>query len=55
MHGKSTEEAIKAIDRDIQGAGKSIYRIRVIHGYNGGHVGGPEDGDCKKRAGMVDY
>lgn len=36
VHGKNTEEAKKAIDNKIQAAGKSIYRIRVIHGYNGG-------------------
>lgn len=36
VHGKNTEEAKKAISMQIHSAGKSIYRIRVIHGYNGG-------------------
>ena len=36
VHGKNTEEAKKAINMQIHSAGKSIYRIRVIHGYNGG-------------------
>ena len=36
VHGKNTEEAKKAINMQIHAAGKSIYRIRVIHGYNGG-------------------
>ena len=33
VHGKNTEEAKKAINMQIHSAGKSIYRIRVIHGY----------------------
>ena len=36
VHGKNTEEAKKAINMQIHSAGKSIYRMRVIHGYNGG-------------------
>lgn len=36
VHGKNIEEAKKAIDIQIHTAGKSIYRLRVIHGYNGG-------------------
>ena len=36
VHGKNTEEAKKAIDMQIHDAEKSICRIRVIHGYNGG-------------------
>lgn len=36
VHGMRTEEAKAAIDRRLASAGTGIYRIRVIHGYNGG-------------------
>ena len=36
VHGKNTEEAKRTIDMQIHAAEKSICRIRVIHGYNGG-------------------
>ena len=36
VHGKNIEEAKKAIDIQIHTAGKSINRLRVIHGYNDG-------------------
>ncbi len=34
--GMNVEEALKAIQREINGAGNSTYRVRVIHGYHGG-------------------
>ena len=36
VHGMNVEEALKAVQRQVDGAGKSVYRIRVIHGYHGG-------------------
>ena len=36
VHGMNTEEAVKAVGGKVQNAGKSVYRIRVIHGYHGG-------------------
>lgn len=36
VHGMNTEEAGNAVERCIRSAGGSAYRIRVIHGYNGG-------------------
>ncbi len=36
VHGMRTEEAKAAIDRKLASAGAGVYRIRVVHGYNGG-------------------
>jgi len=36
VHGMNTEEAINAVAQKVQSAAKSVYRIRVIHGYHGG-------------------
>ena len=36
VHGMNVEEALKAVQREIDGAGSSTYRVRVIHGYHGG-------------------
>lgn len=36
VHGMRTEEAKAAIDRRLASAGLGVYRIRIVHGYNGG-------------------
>lgn len=36
VHGMDVETAVKEIGRQVQCAGNSVYRIRVIHGYHGG-------------------
>lgn len=36
VHGCTVEQALRKIDQTLAKAGKSVYRIRVIHGYNGG-------------------
>lgn len=36
VHKMNVEEALNAIQKQIDNAGKSVYRIRVIHGYHGG-------------------
>ena len=36
VHGLSAEEAVKAIERKLDGVNGNVYRIRVIHGFHGG-------------------
>ena len=36
VHGMRVEEAVRAVAGQVHGAGNSVYRIRVIHGYHGG-------------------
>lgn len=36
VHGCNVEEAIRKIAKEVQKAGPSVYRIRVIHGFHGG-------------------
>ena len=36
VHGMRTEEAVLVIQKKVDQAGSSVYKIRVIHGYNGG-------------------
>ncbi|MBR1407447.1 MAG: Smr/MutS family protein [Clostridia bacterium] len=36
IHGLTQEEAIRAIDEELDFAGPGTYQIRVIHGYNRG-------------------
>ena len=36
VHGMRTEEAVAAIQKQVDQAGSAVYKIRVIHGYNGG-------------------
>ena len=36
VHGCTVDQAIKKIEATLAKAGPSVYRIRVIHGYNGG-------------------
>lgn len=36
VHGMNTEEAVKAVLKQVQMAKNNVYRIRVIHGYHGG-------------------
>lgn len=36
VHGMRTDEAVLAIQKKVDQAGSSVYKIRVIHGYNGG-------------------
>ena len=36
VHKMRAEEARQAIDGKLLMAGGSVYRIRVVHGYNGG-------------------
>lgn len=36
VHGMSAEQAVKAVERKVHGADSGTYRIRVIHGFNGG-------------------
>ena len=34
VHGMRTEEAVAAIQKQVDQAGSAVYEIRVIHGYN---------------------
>lgn len=36
LHGCDLEEAKGRIDKAVAAAGRSVYRIRIIHGYHGG-------------------
>jgi len=36
LHGLRTEEAKNKIDSALKGASRSVYRIRLIHGFHGG-------------------
>ena len=36
VHGMNGEQACEAITKQVQAAGKAVYRIRVIHGFHGG-------------------
>ena len=36
VHGMRTEEAVAAIQKKVDQAGSAVYKIRVIHGFNGG-------------------
>ena len=36
VHGMRTEEAVAAVQKKVEQAESSVYKIRVIHGYNGG-------------------
>lgn len=36
LHGMNVEEAKRCIDSKLRAAGKSVYRLRLIHGYHGG-------------------
>lgn len=36
VHGLNVEEAVKEIEKQLENAGSSVYRIRVIHGFHGG-------------------
>lgn len=36
VHGCTVDQAITKIEQTLAKAGNSVYRIRVIHGYNGG-------------------
>ncbi|MCF0145899.1 MAG: Smr/MutS family protein [Eubacterium sp.] len=36
LHGLRTEEAKKKIDAVLRSADRSVYTIRLIHGYRGG-------------------
>ena len=36
VHGLRTEESVAAIQKQVDQAGSAVYKIRVIHGYNGG-------------------
>ena len=36
LHGMNVEEAYNKIDSVIRAADKSVYTIRIIHGYNRG-------------------
>lgn len=36
VHGMRVEEAISAVQRKVASAGAGVYRVRVIHGFNGG-------------------
>lgn len=36
VHGMNGEQARSAIEQKVQAAGTGIYRVRVVHGYNGG-------------------
>lgn len=35
-HGLYVEEAIKEVDKAVKSAGRGVYKIKVIHGYNRG-------------------
>lgn len=36
LHKYAVREAVARIDKEIRDAGRSVYRIRVIHGFHGG-------------------
>ena len=36
VHGMRTQEAVAVLSKQVQEAGSAVYKIRVIHGYNGG-------------------
>ena len=36
LHGMTCDQAIKAIDRALSSAGRSVYQIQLVHGYNRG-------------------
>lgn len=36
LHGMNVEEAKSCIETKLKAAGKSVYRLRLIHGYHGG-------------------
>ena len=36
LHGKNLEEARDALDEVLRNTDMSVYRVRVIHGFNGG-------------------
>ncbi len=36
LHGMRTEEAVRAVKREVSKAPASVYIIRAIHGYHGG-------------------
>lgn len=36
VHGLSADEAVKQVERKVNSADKATYRVRVIHGFNGG-------------------
>lgn len=38
FHGMRAEEAVKTLSKVIENAPASVYRIRVIHGYNRGNA-----------------
>lgn len=35
-HGLYVEEALKIVDKTVKSAGKGVYKIKVIHGFNRG-------------------
>ena len=35
-HGLYVEDALKAVDKAVKSAGKGVYKIKVIHGFNRG-------------------
>lgn len=36
VHGLTVDAAIQKIDKLVQSADNTVYRVRVIHGFNGG-------------------
>lgn len=36
VHKMTVQEAVEAIQKKVEQAGPSVYKIRVIHGYHGG-------------------
>lgn len=36
LHGLRTDEAIRKVKNEVNKASRSVYTIRVIHGYHGG-------------------
>ncbi|MCD8196947.1 MAG: Smr/MutS family protein [Lachnospiraceae bacterium] len=36
VHGMTVEKALAAIHKKVNGAGKAVYEVRVIHGFHGG-------------------
>jgi len=36
VHGMNGEQAKTAIEKKVNTAGSAVYRVRVIHGFNGG-------------------
>ena len=36
VHGLNVQQALEKIEKTINGASSMVYRIRVIHGFNGG-------------------